>query len=79
MPMMFDNQYGTEADGSLNSDYCIHCYEQGKFEKPDITLEEMIEHYAPHWGKWSNRPNITIEEAKEEIRAKLSPLKRWSR
>ena len=34
--------YGTNKDGSLNSDYCIDCYQNGEFTEPDITLSEMI-------------------------------------
>lgn len=32
---------GTEANGTLSQKYCSHCYENGKFLQPDITVEEM--------------------------------------
>lgn len=32
---------GTNADGSKSLMYCSHCYEDGKFTLPDITLMEM--------------------------------------
>ena len=35
------NINGTEADGTLSELYCKHCYENGKFTLPDITVEEM--------------------------------------
>ena len=30
MPMSDDSLYGTNADGSKNSDYCIYCYKDGE-------------------------------------------------
>ena len=34
---------GTEADGSRSTKYCSHCYQDGRFVLPDITLDEMQE------------------------------------
>jgi len=31
------------ADGSHNSEYCRYCFENVKFTKPDIIMEQMIE------------------------------------
>ena len=33
---------GSNADGSLSSEYCSHCYRKGVFTQPDITMEEMM-------------------------------------
>ena len=35
------NINGTEADGTLSELYCKHCYVNGEFTLPDITVEEM--------------------------------------
>jgi hypothetical protein len=32
---------GTNADGSISSEYCSHCYAKGAFTQPNITVEEM--------------------------------------
>lgn len=32
---------GTNADGSISSEYCSHCYRKGAFTQPNITVEEM--------------------------------------
>ncbi len=32
---------GTNADGSKSTMYCSHCYEQGKFVQPDLTVGQM--------------------------------------
>ena len=42
MPLSRDEQGGgTNADGSRSLMYCSHCYQDGKFTLPDITLMEM--------------------------------------
>ena len=35
------NINGTEADGTLSELYCKHCYVNGEFTLPNITVEEM--------------------------------------
>lgn len=32
---------GTEADGTKSEKWCSLCYENGRFFKPDCTLEQM--------------------------------------
>ena len=34
---------GSNADGTKNNMYCSHCYENGKFTLPDITIDQMKE------------------------------------
>jgi hypothetical protein len=42
MPLSRDSLGGgTNADGSLSSEYCSHCYRKGAFTQPNITAEEM--------------------------------------
>lgn len=44
MPLSKDPQGGgTETDGSRSTMYCGHCYQQGKFTLPNITVHEMID------------------------------------
>ena len=45
MPLTSDSDCGTNADGSINHDYCRYCYQEGKFLQ-DCTMDEMIEHCA---------------------------------
>jgi Putative zinc ribbon domain len=33
----------TEADGRVSTDYCSHCYVDGKFTDPSLTAEQMVE------------------------------------
>jgi len=42
MPMSRDDQGGgTEADGTKSGMYCSHCYANGRFTLPDITVDQM--------------------------------------
>ena len=42
MPLKRDDHGGgTNADGSKSAMYCSHCYQEGKFTMPEITVEQM--------------------------------------
>lgn len=44
MPLNKDeNGGGTEANGEKSTMYCSHCYVNGNFTLPDITVDEMKE------------------------------------
>ena len=43
MPLARDAQGGgTNLDGSKTQEYCSHCYQQGQFTEPDLTVDQMI-------------------------------------
>ena len=42
MPLTSDDMFGTNADGSVNEDYCKWCYDKGAFLE-DCTMDEYIE------------------------------------
>lgn len=42
MPMAKDEKGGgAEADGNKSAKFCSHCYENGAFTTPNITMPEM--------------------------------------
>lgn len=41
MPLEADEHFGTNKDGSKNTDYCAYCFKDGAFTA-DITMDEMI-------------------------------------
>ena len=44
MPLKRDEQGGgTNADGSKSTMFCSHCYINGRFVFPDMTVDEMKE------------------------------------
>jgi len=72
MPLT-DEFYGTNADGSLNSEYCMYCYADGKFTAPDITMEQMIEICVPFMVE----QGMPEDQARNLLQENLPYLKRW--
>ena len=62
---------GTEANGTLNEEYCRHCYQDGKFTV-DCTVDEMIE-LATQRAIAAGAPKILAPL----IRKGIPKLKRW--
>lgn len=71
--IMKDDDHGTNADGSVNEDYCKYCFSDGHFTK-DETLDERIEDDI---GFWIDDNCKTPEEAREKMRKIFPTLKRW--
>jgi len=76
MPMVRDEDFGTEKDGSKSADYCCYCYRDGEFINPDMTLEEMIEFCSK---KMEELGVMTYDEARKMNEQFLPILKRWER
>lgn len=76
MPMMREEQFGKNADGSANKHYCIYCCPDGE-EKMQGTLEEMIAICA----RIETQMGLHADEAaaREKLAAYLPTLKRWNR
>ena len=66
MPLSSAEVLGTNADGSLNEEYCTYCYQHGNFAQ-DCTMDEMIEHCA----------QFTKEEGIAGMKEFFPTLKRW--
>ena len=75
-----DENRGTNADGSKNDDYCMYCYQNGKFTN-DCTMDEMIEFCAQFVDEVNkNMPKpMTKEEYKDMMRQYFPMLKRWKK
>jgi hypothetical protein len=78
MPMASDEQMGTEANGGKSREYCVYCYQDGKFTH-DITLDEMIENNLVYLDEWNRDmgTNFTVDEARAQLSEYLPLLKRW--
>lgn len=72
MPMARPEDLGTNADGSPNKEYCRHCFQNGQFTAPDITVEQMIAKCVEIMRQM-NIPEREIEQTK----AFIPMLKRW--
>lgn len=78
MPLTSNEECGTNADGSLSTDYCTYCYQQGKFQQ-DCTMDEMIEHCAQFVEEFNKdaEQKVTKEEAIAMMKQEFPKLKRW--
>ncbi|WP_332448663.1 zinc ribbon domain-containing protein [Methanoculleus sp.] len=74
MPLLRDEDAGTEADGSLSTEYCTYCYRDGGLTEPDLTKEKAVEQYAPMMAASLGIPPVKAEEM---VRQYLSTLPRW--
>ncbi|MVB09955.1 putative zinc ribbon domain protein [Caprobacter fermentans] len=72
MPMTKDEEFGTNAGGSKNEEFCCYCFKNGAFTA-DCTMEEMIDFCASVPGLFQDK-----EQAKKEMRQSFPKLKRWA-
>ena len=72
MPITDDELLGTNKDGSLNSDYCKYCYQDGEFIDK-VSMEEYIEMCS----KYGAQASMTNQEMKEYCTKLFPTLKRW--
>jgi len=80
MPMGTDELFGTNEDGSQNSDYCCYCYKDGKFLQ-DCTMDEMIAHCVKYLSEFNGAcgTKFTEEEAIQQMQQYFPRLKRWKK
>jgi|AGTN01.3.fsa_nt_gi Predicted transcriptional regulators len=73
----FDD-FGTDADGGIHTDYCRYCFQQGSFTQ-DRTIDEMVEFNLRFLDEYNKAKGLsyTPDEARRELRLHLSTLKRW--
>ena len=74
MPLADPGLFGTNADGTPNTEYCLYCYKDGDFTA-DLTMDEMIETCVPLMVQ--AHPELSAQKAHEMMRQVLPKLKRW--
>ena len=72
MPMDSDEVFSTNADGSINEDYCKYCYANGEFIDK-VSMEEYIEMCS----QFGAQAGMTNEEMKAYCEKLFPTLKRW--
>lgn len=77
MPLT-DDILGTNADGSLNDEYCKWCYDKGAFLQ-DYTMEQMVDFCVKFVDQVNGvaGTNYTPEEYRELLMNQFPKLKRW--
>ena len=74
MPMENESLYGTNADGSVNSDYCKYCYKDGEFLQK-VTMDEYIEMMVP----FASQEGMSGDQMREYCKSVYPTLKRWKK
>lgn len=80
MPLKKAGDFGTNADGSVNEEYCTYCFQKGNFTM-ECTMEEMIEHnlkFLDEFNKDSGK-EFNEDEARKEMCKFFPMLKRWAK
>ena len=72
MPIISNEQLGTNKDKSRNEDYCIYCYKDGEFIDK-VTMEEYIEMCS----QFGSQAGMSNEEMKKHCKKLFPTLKRW--
>jgi hypothetical protein len=75
MPLRTDEDFGTNNDGGKNSEYCFHCFQQGKFLDEGIILKQKIDKNVK-FGILMGMPEETARSMASEV---LPKLKRWQK
>ncbi len=73
-PIHRPEDFGTNADGSKNSEYCVYCFKSGNLTNPHLTMEQMIDISAILISRFMNIPE---KEGKEKAKVAIPRLKRW--
>ena len=74
MPLTAPEQFGKNADGTTNGDYCVYCCPNGEANMTG-TLDEMIDFCTPIEVKLGLFPDE--KTARDALSRYLPTLKRW--
>ena len=69
------NNFGTDADGSPVSEYCMFCYQNGAFTNPTQTVDEMVQSSIDFM---TGTMDFTPEQATQMSNDVIRTLKRWN-
>jgi Putative zinc ribbon domain len=67
--------FGTEADGTPASEYCMFCYQGGAFTNPTQTVDEMVQSSIDFM---TSNMSFTPEMAARMSNDVIPKLKRWT-
>jgi hypothetical protein len=74
MPLQKNEDFGTNADGSKNKEYCHFCFQNGHFIDSNITMEQQIGKLVGIAVSQQNMPEGQARKMANEI---IPTLKRW--
>jgi hypothetical protein len=75
MPMEKPDDFGTAADGFRVNDYCHHCFDDGRFTQPQLTMQAMIDNCVGIMAREGVMPEAQARSLMTEM---IPKLKRWA-
>lgn len=75
MPLENQGDFGANADGSINRDYCHFCFKAGEFTDPDISMEQMIDRIVG----FAVQMKIPEAQARDMAKTFIPTLQRWQK
>lgn len=74
MPLVKDEDFGTNADAGKNTEYCAYCFQNGKFTEPQLSQEEMIERVTDLMVQSEKGDRLQVRLA---VDRRIRSLRRW--
>jgi len=74
MPLARPEDFGTDRAGYRVNDFCRHCYADGAFTEPDISMEAMLDRCVDVMAKQAVMP---APQARALLVDVMPRLKRW--
>lgn len=74
MPLMKPDDFGTDPAGYRVNDYCRHCFADGAFTEPDISMPAMLDRCV---GVMDQQGIMPAPAARALLAEVLPRLKRW--
>jgi AraC family transcriptional regulator len=76
MSLTKPEHFGSNRDGSPHTDYCCHCFRNGRFIRQDTTLTEKVEPFIRRLNRTENRHTSAKKESTFQMWAQPAS-KRW--
>lgn len=75
MPLSKPDDFGTDQAGFRVNDYCRHCFADGAFTEPDISMQAMLDRCV---GIMDKQGIMGAADARLLLADVMPRLKRWS-
>lgn len=68
--------YGTLQSGTIMTEYCKFCFQEGSFTEPELTVDDMMNRSIDHMQR---ELNFSLEEAQKMANDLIPDLRRWKK
>jgi len=75
IPLDKEELLGTNKDGSLSKQFCVHCYKNGHFTDEGISMEEKIKKTID----LAVKDGLSKDVAEKMVKGSIPDLTRWKK